>query len=175
VEGFANEALRCDPANPEIYYFLGESQVALAEMSSDATERNAFYTNSVDAYRKALELVPQDVRFVLCLAWSLDALQRFAEAELVLQRALELDPNSIKVWNSYADHLRQEGVAAPDETVYTRKFEEAEAAYKHSIKLAPEAPAAYGLQQLAKDREMKERAKKESSPPSVSDATSRDR
>lgn len=175
VEGFANEALRCDPANPEIYYCLGESQVALAEISSDATERNAFYKSSVDAYQKALELVPQDVRFVLCLAWSLDALQRFAEAGLVLQRALELDPNSIKVWNSYADHLRQEGVASPDETVYMRKFDESEAAYKQSIKLAPQAATAYGLQQLAKDREMKERAKKQSSPPSVSDATPRDR
>ena len=175
AENFANKALRWDQTNPEIYYFLGESQVALAEISGDSTERNAFYTSSVDAYRKALELVPQDVQLVLCLAWSLDALQHFAEAEPVLQRALELDPNSIKVWNSYADHLRQEGVASSDETNYKRKFDEAEAAYRHSLELALQATADYGLRQLAKDREAKERAKKELSAPSVSDSTHLDR
>ena len=173
AENLANKALRYDPKNPEIYYFLGESHVALAEMSGDTAERNAFYTSSVDAYRRALELMPQDVRLVLCLAWSLDALKRFAEAEPVLQRALELDPNSIKVWNSYADHLRQEGVASPDETVYKRKFAEAEAAYKHSLKLAPQPTADYGLRQLEKDREAKERAKKELS--TSSDSTLLDR
>jgi O-antigen ligase/cytochrome c-type biogenesis protein CcmH/NrfG len=174
VESFANKALHCDSKNPEIYYFLGESQVALADMSGEATERNAFYASSVDAYRKALELVPQDVRFVLCLAWSLDALNRFDEAELALQRAFELDPNSVKVWNSYADHLRQEGVASHDEPFYTRKFDEAEAALKRSIELAPESAAAYALQQVAKDREAKAKEQKESSAPSVSDATPRD-
>ena len=116
AENLANEALRHDPRNPEIYYFLGESHVALAEMSSDATERNAFYTSSVDAYRKALDLMPQDVRLVLCLVWSLDALKRFAEAELALQRALELDPNSIKVWNSMRTTSARRALIHPTRT-----------------------------------------------------------
>jgi O-antigen ligase/cytochrome c-type biogenesis protein CcmH/NrfG len=174
AERFSAEAVRRDPKNTEGYYYLGESAVALAELSSDATQRDSLYERSVEAYQKALELMPQDVRLVLCLAWSLDTLNRFAEAEPVLRRAMELDPNSIKVWNSYADHLRREGVASPDEAVYKRRFDEAKAMYKHSLELAPQPTADYGLRQLEKDREAKERERMQPSSQSSADSTRRD-
>ncbi len=120
----SRKGLTYDSKNPELYYYLGESQVTLAMQADDPTERIRQYEESIGSYRKALQLSPRDVRYVLCLAWSFDAIERFDEAESVFAVALQLDPNSDKVHSSYAAHFHQQG-----------KLEQAEVEYATALKL----------------------------------------
>ena len=120
----ARKGLKYDPKNPELYYYLGESQTTHAMQATDPAERTRHYEEAIGSYRSALELSPRDVRYVLCLAWSLDAIGRFDEAEGVFARALELDPNSNNVHSSYAAHFHQQG-----------KLEQAELEYAQALKL----------------------------------------
>ena len=122
---FSRKGLTGDPKNPELFYDLGESQIALAMQAEDPGERKRLYEESIASYKSALQLAPRDVRYVLCLAWSLDAVGRFDEAEPVLATAVQLDPNSGKVHSSYAAHFRQRG-----------ELEKADAEYEQSIKFA---------------------------------------
>ncbi len=156
AEKYARLAMARDPKNPELYYYLGESQFLLAGMNPDTPEGDDFLTASVEAYKNGLQLTPQDVRLVLCVAWSLNALKRFDEAEIFHKRALELDSNSGKVHSSYADHLRRKGNATTVESEYSRFFAEADAEYKIASDLHVGLAAYYGRERLAKDRKAKE-------------------
>ncbi len=120
----SRKGLTYDSKNPELYYYLGESQVTLAMQAEDPAERTRQYEESISSYRSALQLSPRDVRYVLCLAWSFDAIRRFDEAESAFALALQLDPNSDKVHSSYAAHFHQQG-----------KLEQAEVEYATALKL----------------------------------------
>ena len=120
----SRNGLKYDSKNPELYYYLGESQTTHAMQATEPAERTRYYEEAIGSYRSALELSPRDVRYVLCLAWSLDAIGRFDEAEGVFARALELDPNSDKVHGSYGAHFHQQG-----------KLEQAEVEYAIALKL----------------------------------------
>ena len=121
---FSRKGLEHDSKNPELYYYLGESQVTLAMQAAEPAERIRLYEDSVSAYQSALRLAPRDVRYVLCLAWSLDALEHFDEAESAFVLALQLDPNSVNVHSSYAAHFHQQ-----------KKLEQAEVEYAIALKL----------------------------------------
>ena len=120
----SRNGLKYDSKNPELYYYLGESQSTHAMQATEPAERTRHYEDAIGSYRSALELSPRDVRYVLCLAWSLDAIGRFDEAEDVFARVLELDPNSNKVHSSYAAHFHQQG-----------KLEQAEVEYAYAFKI----------------------------------------
>lgn len=60
----------------------------------------------------ALAIVPQDVGIVLRNAWALDRLGRFDEAEPLIARAKELDPNSPMPWAFGALHWKMRGMPA---------------------------------------------------------------
>ena len=140
----SRRGLKHDPRNPELHCYLGEAQVTLAMQASDPAERTRLYEESIASYRTALELSPRDVRYVLCLAWSLDALGRFDEAEGVFALALQLDPKSTKVHTSYAAHFHQQG-----------KLEQAEAEYALALKLGSLALDDNRLQLIRKEIEEK--------------------
>jgi hypothetical protein len=124
VENYALLGLQYDLRNPELYYYLGEAGIAEAGMAADPVERTKKYSESVDAYRKAVELAQRDTRLLLCLATSLDALQRFGEAAPLYVRVLETDPKSIYGWWAYGMHLELQ-----------QNLDEAEAAYRRSYEL----------------------------------------
>jgi tetratricopeptide (TPR) repeat protein len=134
---FSRKGLRGDPNNPELFYNLGESQVALAIQAEDPSERRRLYEESIASYKSALQLAPRDVRYVLCLAWSLDAIEQFNEAEAVFALTLQLDPNSGKVHRSYAAHCRSRG-----------ELEKAEAEYVRALELGVGVPADSELKQV---------------------------
>jgi O-antigen ligase len=138
---FAQQGLRYDAGNTELYYCLGEGHFALAEKaSSSSAESRLHHERAVAAYRKARQIAPRDVRLFLCEATSLDAMERFDESEAILARALELDPNSHYVLNAYASHLYAQ-----------KKFARAEAEYQKAAQ-AGSPGARYWLETLAEDK-----------------------
>lgn len=138
AEDFARRGLQYDAKNPELYYYLGESQVAQALQAGDRREKERLYTESSEAYRKAVELAPGDVRLVICLASSLDAVKRFDEAAPLYARAIALDPGSANVHWAHGLHWQLQ-----------QRLDEAEAAYRRSLQLGGGMAAQMGLDQVA--------------------------
>jgi tetratricopeptide (TPR) repeat protein len=124
--------------NPLLYYYKGEAQAGMAETAKPG-ERERLHEQAIGNFRKALELFPQEVNFVLSLGWSLDELKRFEESEPVFLRALELDPRSAQMQFHYAAHLHLTGRRAEAEALYKK----AEAGGSQS--------ATYGLQRLKEE------------------------
>lgn len=140
VAELSENGLRYDARNPELYYCLGEAHFALAGIASSPAESRRQHEKAVAAYRQARQIVPRDVRPFLCEATSLDALQRFDEAETALDRARELDPNSIHFLHAYASHLYAE-----------KKYPQAEAQYQKAQQMGSQG-AQYWLDILAEQK-----------------------
>lgn len=140
VAADAQRALASDPRHQDAHYYLGEALVAQAEWAEDPAERARLFAASLAPFERALALAPRDRDLVLCLAWSLDALQRFEESEAQFRRALELDPKGAEVRFAHAAHLELRGQLA-----------EAEAAYRAAYQLGS-APAKLGIERLAPEK-----------------------
>ncbi len=140
AEEQARLAVARDPQSTELLCLLGETQVALATLSGETAEQRRWYEESIVSYEKARALSPQDRNVILYLGWSLDALQRFAEAEPLFERALQLDPNAADVRWARAAHLHLQG-----------KLAEAEIQYRAAAKLGSR-PAELGLERLVNER-----------------------
>ena len=119
---YARKGIASDPKNPNLHADLGEALVSLAEQSAEPAERERLLEESAAAYRQAAQIVPLDVNMQLCLAWSLDALKRYEEAETHFQRAVALDPNSGSVGRAYAAHLHAWGRLPEALEVYRKSF-----------------------------------------------------
>ena len=124
AEAVTRKGLGYDPKNPDLYFYLAEAQVLLADLAETPAERTRRYEESVASYQSALALSPRDVRNVLGLASSLDALERYDEAEARLDEAVNLDPNSGKPHTAYAAHFHQQ-----------KKLEQALTKYEFAAKL----------------------------------------
>lgn len=105
----AQRGLTWDPRNPELYFAIGEAQSALGDQANGGPKATELYTQSAESYTRALELAPGNVFYVLALASVLDAVPRHAEAQLLYERALTLDPHASLPHNAYGDHLVQVG------------------------------------------------------------------
>ena len=124
AENYALLGLQYDLKNSELHYYLGEAEVARAIMATDPAEKRRLFGECVEAYQNARALAPRDTRLILCLATSLDALERFDEAAPLYARVLEVDPYSIYAYWAYGMHFELQ-----------QKFDEAEAAYRRSLAL----------------------------------------
>ena len=140
----ANEAARLskrglgiDTENPELFCNLGDSQAMLATQAENPALRRNLYEEAIASFHKAIELAPHDVRYVICLAWALDAIDRLDEAEATYGLALELDPNSASLHRSYAVHSRKRG-----------ELERAEAEFVRALALGFGVPADSELKQV---------------------------
>ena len=129
AEAVARKGLSYDSKNPELYFCVAEAQVLRADLAENPAERAKLYEASIASYKHALNLSPKDVRYVLGLASSLDALELYSEAETVLEFAVKLDPKSGKPRTAYALHFQQQ-----------KKIEEAAEQYEIAAKLT-NAPA----------------------------------
>lgn len=106
----AGQAIACGVQNPELYFQLGEVQRIMSQSRRSDDARRWAIEDAHDAYAEALAIFPQDVGIVLRDAWALGRLGRFDEAEALLARAKELDPNSLRVWIYSALHWKFRGM-----------------------------------------------------------------
>jgi tetratricopeptide (TPR) repeat protein len=103
----ANRGIAVDEQNADLHFYLGLSRVANAERFEDLPEAAAsFYREATIAFERARSLAPRETIYALELAMTLDAQQRYAEAEAVYYDALQLDPRSSSIRRYYEGHLQ---------------------------------------------------------------------
>jgi len=105
----AQKAIDADPRNPEPYFYLGEAARVTANRMSNYAQGEPYYEEAIAAYRKGLEIFPQDENFWVRLGQSLDGVTRFEEADEAYRQAIALDPSLGVLYAYYGAHLRLMG------------------------------------------------------------------
>lgn len=131
-----------DKKNPYLPLYLGQAHASLAESTTNAAVARASYTAAVDAFRRGIELYPQEQWLLVGLGSALDGLGRFDEARSIYLKAIAANPTSGPIHLYYATHLRLAG-----------KLDEAEAMYKKSLQYYWNRGAVVGLELVAKARQ----------------------
>ncbi len=158
TESLARHGLAVDPTNSKMHSFLGfvYSEQALTNPAEGA-RLNALAT---DEFRAAVASKPTDVYFLDQLAYLLMRQAKYAEAEPILKRALELEPNHSQVLNHMGGlcdalnrvaeaegWLRRSIASDPNNALATNnlgwvlerqsRFPEAEAMFRRALELLP--------------------------------------
>jgi predicted Zn-dependent protease len=102
---FALRGLETEKRNPFLYQYLASAKLTRCDSLPDAGERATCYEDALSALSKARELAPSDRTFLVPLAATYDALDRFAEAEWIFYEARRWDPRSIYLNEIYKYHL----------------------------------------------------------------------
>ena len=102
---FALRGLETEKQNPFLYQYLASAKLTRCDSLPGAGERASCYTDALSALAKARELAPADRSFLVPLAATYDALDRFAEAEWIFYEARQWDPRSIYLNEIYKYHL----------------------------------------------------------------------
>jgi O-antigen ligase len=102
---FAERGLSFEKQNPDLYDYLGQSRVDLADTLKDKTKRPALYLAALKDFERGWAFAPMDETFPLELASTYDELQRFPEAEWMFFEALARDPKSSSLREYYEGHL----------------------------------------------------------------------
>jgi len=139
LEGFARKGLSSDDNNPQLHSDLAAALDARAFQAADPETQTNLRTQAVAESRRALELAPGDVHYVLSIAEDLEILHEYSDAGTMFERALALDPSSGGIELAYANHLQAIG-----------KFREAAEFYKASLDLGTGAAAEDGLEEMVK-------------------------
>ena len=108
----AGRAIGRGVRNPDLYFQLGEVQRIRSHRLPTDEARQFAIEDALEAYAQALAIYPQDVGIVLRNVWALSRLRRFDEAEPLLARAKELDPNSPLPWMFGALHWKTRDMPA---------------------------------------------------------------
>ncbi len=119
----AETGIRYETKNPNLYFYLGEANRALALRLIRPALQNlkaARFDAAIKAYRSGLALFPQDIQLLLRLGQCLDAQKKFDEAEPVYLEAWKNDPNLSFVHLMYGVHLEKAGRADEAEEAYRR-------------------------------------------------------
>ncbi len=119
---WAEKALNAEKKNPDLYYYLGESQHYLAMDASDSAEKLRLHDAAAAAFVEGLRLYPQDIGLLLKLGRTLDNLGRFADADKVFERAIAADPNSGAVYANYGLHWHRQRRYKTAQRYYTRAY-----------------------------------------------------
>jgi len=98
-----------EPNNPDLYFYIGEANRALAARMPNRYLRKGYYRQAISAYEAGLKVFPQDESMLVREAQSLDGLGHFDDAEAVYQKALAWDPNLGLIHQYYQSHLILEG------------------------------------------------------------------
>ncbi len=101
---YAERAIRRDPANPNLYYYLGEAKHILAMADTNPATRNKLHIEAAQAFAEGVKHFPGDLNLLLKLGRTLDNLQRFNEAEYVYRVAVQADPNLATVYAFFGHH-----------------------------------------------------------------------
>lgn len=104
---FARQGIRLDKKNPTLLYHAGRAFAAEAEQLGDPRVRASFYRSAAAAFATARKLMPVDAPLAIELAFTYDALGRYAEAEWMFYEAFRLDPRSEPQRQYYATHLAE--------------------------------------------------------------------
>ena len=102
-----------DPTNPDVYFYLGEANRAIAEAvpPSQFLHRHYLFLAAA-AFKAGLKVFPLDESMLVRYGETLDALRQYSEAEPVYQKALAWDPNLNVLHQYYEAHLTAEGKKA---------------------------------------------------------------
>jgi O-antigen ligase len=102
---FALRGLETEKHNPFLYQYLASAKLTRCDTLPGAGERASCYEDALSALTKARELAPSDRSFLVPLAATYDALDRFPEAEWIFYEARQWDPKSIYLNEIYKYHL----------------------------------------------------------------------
>ena len=141
LQALARRGLNFAPRNPELYFYLGRACSSLADLTTDPPAKEEYRDQAITAFGKAIEFAPRDETYILLKAEELDAAKRFAEADPLFDRALELDPKSGGVINAMARHLERQG-----------KFDAAIEKYHEAMPLGGGMVSQLGLDRIAEEQ-----------------------
>ncbi len=145
---FAQRSMELAPRHPEVAFVLGDARRILSRKEKNPIVKRVYLEAAVETFREGLRASPNDVRLLLYLARTLDRLRRFDEASVVLQRALNVDPNFFLVYEHLGLHKHLQGA-----------LDEAEAYYQKALALFGSGVAQHGLSEVAEDRKRLEQEK----------------
>lgn len=102
----AQAGISREKKNPDLFYYLGESERHVGDIFPAAPQLAApYYEAASDAFKQGFALFPEDSRLLLIEGWTLDALGRHDEADSYFKQAVEWDPNSDEVRKSVKSHM----------------------------------------------------------------------
>ena len=137
-EALANqEALGADPSLTAVYFYLGNSYDNLYKPARKGEEDNdAYLTKAVDNYKTAAEVSADPKLKKLALEYLVaayrDKLEDPAEAEPIVQRIIEMEPNEPSNYFALSKLYEDAG-----------RYEDAEAAIQKAQELRPNDPTVY--------------------------------
>ncbi|MEI8340724.1 MAG: O-antigen ligase family protein [Verrucomicrobiota bacterium] len=129
--------LRGEKKNPDLYFYIGESNRVMGLNFKNPVLRNNYLNLAVEAYRQGLGIFPQDEHTLVRMAQALDGLKRYDDAEEAFGKAMALDPNLGVIYGYYGAHLKAMG-----------KDEESKDAYDKGQKLTNESIQQLGQAEL---------------------------
>jgi tetratricopeptide (TPR) repeat protein len=131
------------PDQAVIWANLGDAQVALAKTKTRAEQPDAL-NKGLDAYKKALELKPDDAGVLNNYALALALAKKFDEAQAELAKAAQIDPPSAgKYYYNLGALLVNDGQAEPAGEAFKKAIDAdpkyADAQYQYGIYLIGKA------------------------------------
>lgn len=104
----ATEGLKREKQNPYLYYNLGQAHRLRALRMPKAANRPDLLAAEA-AFKKGLEVFPQDEDHWVRLGQTLDALGKYAEARKAYEQAISLDPKHGLLYGYLAEHYLKIG------------------------------------------------------------------
>ena len=98
-----------NPKNPNLYFYLGEANRALATRMTLFLLKRRYYEEAIPAFRDGLKVFSQDENSLVRLAQCLDGIRQYQAAEQVYQQCFNVDPRLGALYDFYATHLLAEG------------------------------------------------------------------